>query len=136
MSNTATKDLVAKGFGYLNERNLDAFFGLYSDDLRNPTLESMGLPTNKDGFKAFVNVFFTSFGSPQFLPQKVLCEGDTAMFHWVFKAQHTGEFQGVKASGKPVEFNAFVRFRVASDGKVIEQFDCADLATLMRQIGA
>jgi predicted ester cyclase len=136
MSNLATQELVAKGFAYLNERKLDAFLELYSNDLHNPTLAAMGLPTNKQGFKSFISVFYESFGSTQFLPQKVLCEGDTAIFHWVFKGQHTGEFNGVKPSGKRVEIDAFVRFRVASDGKVIEQFDCADLPTLMRQIGA
>lgn len=106
------------------------------EGIHNPTLTVLGLPTNKAGFKAFVGTFYTSFSETQFLPQKVLVEGDTAMFRWIFRGIHTGDFNGVKPTGKKVEINAFTAFKLGNDGKVIEQHDVADLVTLMRTIGA
>lgn len=136
MSSTVDRHYVETGFGYLNSRNLDAFFALYSDDLRNPSLATMGLPTNKAGFQAFVGTFYQSFSSPQFLPQKIVCEGDTTMFRWIFKGVHTGDFNGVKPTNKAVEINAFTTFRMGPDGKIIEQHDLGDMLTLLKQIGA
>ena len=136
MANIPTVKFVNDGFGFLNARNLTAFFDLYSADLRNPTMANLGLPTNKEGFMTFVNGFYASFSEPQFLPQKILCEGDSTMFRWVFKGKHTGDFNGVKPTGKSVEITCFTSFRMLPDGKIIEQYDGGDLLTLMRQIGA
>jgi hypothetical protein len=65
----ATHQIVDEGFGYLNRKTLDSFFALYSDDMRNPSLATMG-----------VSMFYAAFSDTQFLPHKVVCEGDTAMF--------------------------------------------------------
>jgi len=136
MSNQVTRKFVEEGFGYLNAKNLDAFFALYSEDVKNPSLANMGLPTNKAGFKQFVNGFYASFSEPQFLPQIILCEGDRTMFYWIFKGRHTGDFAGVKPTGKSVSVDGFTTFRLGADGKVIEQYELGDMMTLMRQLGA
>jgi len=135
MPNVTIK-FVEDGFGYLNTRNLEAFFALYSEDLRNPSLANMGLPTNKAGFQAFVSTFYSAFSEPRFLPQRILVDGDSTMFRWVFKGKHTGDFNGIKPTGKNVEVSCFTGFRLGPDGKVIEQHDVADMVTLLRQIGA
>lgn len=131
-----TTEFVHEGFGYLNARKLEQFFGLYSPALSNPSLATMGLPTNKTGFQAFVGMFYEAFSQPEFLPQTVLTDGPTAMFRWTFKGKHTGVFNGVKPTGKPVEVTCFTTFRRGADGLVDEQYDLADMGTLMRQIGA
>jgi predicted ester cyclase len=136
VNNTVTAKFVNDGFGYLNARNLDAFFALYSADLRNPSLANLGLPTSLEGFKAFLGSFYASFSEPKFLPQKIVCDGPATMFRWVFKGKHTGDFNGVKPTGKPVEVTCFTSFQRGEDGLIIEQHDGADLLTLMRQIGA
>lgn len=135
MSSVVTKKFVEDGFGYLNARDLVRFFDLYAADMRSPSLENLGLPTSKQGFETFVNGFYTSFSGSRFLPQRILCDGDTTMFHWIFEGKHTGDFNGIPATGKDVRISAFTTFRLGPDGKVIEQHDLADLATLMRQLG-
>jgi predicted ester cyclase len=136
MARTPDERFVNDGFGFLNARNLDAFFGLYSDDLRNPSLAKLGLPTNKDGFRAFVGGFYASFSQPKFTPQTIVCSGDTAMFRWVFTGQHTSDFNGVKPTGKNVEVDAFTCFRLGSGGKIVEQHDLGDMLSLFKQLGA
>lgn len=136
MDHTVTEQFVREGFGHLNQRNLDAFFALYSDDLRNPSLATLGLPTNKDGFKTFVSGFYGAFSEPQFAPQRIVCDGDKTMFRWIFSGKHTGDFNGVKPTGKQVQIDCFTTFRLGPDGKVIEQHDLGDMLTLLRQLGA
>jgi len=136
MPQTVTEQFVRDGFGYLNSRNLDAFFGLYSDDVRNPSLATMGLPPNKDGFRTFITGFYEAFSDPRFEPQRILCDGDVTMFRWVFTGKHTGDFNGIKPTGKRVQVDGFTTFRLGADGKVIEQHEVGDMLTLLRQIGA
>jgi predicted ester cyclase len=133
---TPDEKFVRDGFAYLNTRNLDAFFTLYSEDLRNPSLAKLGLPTDKDGFRAFVGGFYTSFSHPRFTPQTIVCSGDTAMFRWVFTGTHTGDFNGVKPTGKSVEIDCFTTFRMAPGGKIIEQHELGDMLSLFKQLGA
>jgi len=137
MLQTVTEQFVREGFGYyLNARNLDAFFALYAEDARYPSLARMGLPTNKEGFRAFVNGFYTAFSEPRFAPQRILCDGDTTMFRWIFSGTHTGDFNGIKPTGKPVQIDAFSTFRVDTSGQVVEQHEVGDTLTLLKQIGA
>jgi len=133
---TPDEKFVRDGFGYLNARNLDAFFALYSEDVRNPSLAKLGLPINKDGFRAFVGGFYASFSDPRFTPRSIVCSGDTAMFRWVFTGKHTADFNGVKPTGKNVDVDCFTTFRMAHDGKVIEQHDLGDMLSLFKQLGA
>jgi steroid delta-isomerase-like uncharacterized protein len=135
MSNVVTERFVEDGFGLLNARQLDQFFGLYASELRNPGLPTLGLPATKDGFRTLVGAFYQSFSDARFVPQKICCAGDTAMFRWVFRGRHTGPFQGIPATGKTVEVNAFTSFRVGPSGTIIEQHDHADVPTLLRQLG-
>lgn len=136
MSQTVTEQFVRDGFGFLNARALDSFFALYSDDLRNPGLANMGLPPNKDGFKAFINGFYAAFSEPAFTPQQILCDHPVAMFRWVFTGKHTGEFNGLPPTGKSVKVEGFTTFRMGPDGKVVEQHEVADMLTLLKQLGA
>ena len=78
-------------------------------------------------------MFYEAFSQPEFLPQTVLMDGPTAMFRWTFKGKHTGVFNGVKPTGKPVEVTCFTTFRRGADGLVEEQYDLADMGTLLRQ---
>ena len=136
MPQTVTEQFVRDGFSYLNARDLDTFFGLYAEDVRNPSMANLGLPTNKEGFKAFVNGFYAAFSEPRFTPQRILCDGDLAMFRWVFTGRHTGDFNGIKPTGKQVQIDCFTTFRLGPDGKVIEQHELGDMLTLLKQIGA
>lgn len=135
MATTLNEKFVNDGFGYLNERNLDAFFNLYAEDLQNPSLAKLGLPTTKDGFRAFVGGFYASFSEPRFTPQTIVCSGDTAMFRWIFTGRHTGDFNGVKPTGRNVEIDCFTTFRMAPSGKIVEQHELGDLWSLFRQLG-
>ena len=136
MAQKVTQQFVENGFGYLNAKNLDAFFALYAENLSNPSLKNMGLTPDKGGFQKFVGGFYESFSGAKFTPQTILCQDDRAMFRWIFSGKHTGVFNGVKPTGKSVEIDCFTSFRMGPDGKIVEQHEVGDMLSLLKQIGA
>ena len=50
-----------------------------------------------------------------------------------FRGTHTGEFQGVPASGRAIHYVSHEFYRVA-DGLIAEEWICSDMASLFRQL--
>jgi predicted ester cyclase len=65
----------------------------------------------------------------------VVAEGEwvTARGRWTGK--HTGEFNGIAATGKPVEFSWIDMMHVVN-GKVVEEYFEMNPMAIMQQIGA
>lgn len=47
---------------------------------------------------------------------------------------HTGEFLGIAAAGRPIEYVSHEFYRIA-DGLIAEEWICSDMAGLFRQLG-
>ncbi len=56
------------------------------------------------------------------------------MQRWILKGTHKGEWQGVAATGKPVELTGVTTLRLAG-GKVVETWAHWDLLTFLQQVG-
>jgi len=65
----------------------------------------------------------------------VLSDGDYVTVRGRWKGRHVGEFNGIPASNKPVEFTFIDIFHV-SDGKVQEEYFEMNPMSIMMQIGA
>lgn len=65
---------------------------------------------------------------------QMLVTGDRVVSHMRFTGHFTGQMQGVRGSGQPVDFIATDIYRVR-DGKIAENWHLEDNLTLMRQIG-
>ncbi|WP_267425914.1 ester cyclase [Methylobacterium sp. GC_Met_2] len=66
---------------------------------------------------------------------EVIAEGDRVLARLRFQGRHTGEFQGIPATGKPVDIIVMDYFRVA-DGRLVEHWALMDNLTMLKQIGA
>jgi steroid delta-isomerase-like uncharacterized protein len=66
--------------------------------------------------------------------QDIFGAGDRVAVRLTFRGTHSGEFLGVPASGRRVEYVSHEFYRVAG-GRFAEEWICSDMATLMRQIG-
>ena len=65
----------------------------------------------------------------------LMIDGDRAVWRWTFSATHRGEFAGVPATGRHVEYDGVSIERVR-DGRIAERWDFPDLLTALTQIGA
>jgi steroid delta-isomerase-like uncharacterized protein len=50
-----------------------------------------------------------------------------------FRATHSGEFLGMPATGRAIEYVSHEFYRIA-DGLIAEEWICSDMATLLRQL--
>jgi predicted ester cyclase len=51
-----------------------------------------------------------------------------------FRGTHQGEFLGLPATGRTIEYVSHEFYRIA-DGLIAEEWICSDMATLYRQLG-
>jgi predicted ester cyclase len=85
--------------------------------------------------KQFFASFRSAFPDARMDPEHLLADGDFVVGHLRVTGTHQGEFLGVPATGRQVDFPAIdiVRFR---DGKGVEHWGVTDVMTMMEQLGA
>ena len=116
--------------------NLSLVDELAGEDLVDHEEGLPGQPSGREGVKFFVNAFRTGFPDISAkVVEPTLADGDLEAGRVVLTGTHEGEFMGVPATGKTVEFESLDIIRV-EDGKVAEHWGVTDAATLMQQIGA
>ena len=99
----------------------------YNHDAPDPNI---GL----EGMKAAVTTFKKAFPDAQVNIAYQLAEGDKVVSRYTWSGTHQGEFYGVPATGKRVNWTATATFRIA-DGKIREAWLNSDQLGLMQQFG-
>ena len=117
-----------------NKWNLSAADELFSADYG---LHVPGVPTalDRQAAKQVVAMFSASFPDMKHTVDEVIAEGDTVAARWTVRGTHRGEFQGIPASGKPVNLSG-ITIHHLKDGKVRETWLSFDNMELLQQIGA
>ena len=99
----------------------------YNHDAPDP---SIGL----EGVKSAVTTFKKAFPDAQVNIAYQLAEGDKVVSRYTWSGTHQGEFYGVPATGKRVNWTVTATFRIA-DGKIRETWLNMDQLGLMQQLG-
>ncbi len=99
----------------------------YNHDAPDPNI---GL----EGVKAAVTTFKKAFPDAQVNIAYQLAEGDKVVSRYTWSGTHQGEFYGVPATGKRVNWTVTATFRIA-DGKIREAWLNSDQLGLMQQLG-
>jgi predicted ester cyclase len=92
-------------------------------------------PMDAAAFEGMERMFAASFSNGRHIIESQLAEGDWVATRLVWTALHTGDFNGIPASHKPVRMAAIAHDRIV-DGKIVEHRAIVDVMTLMVQIGA
>jgi steroid delta-isomerase-like uncharacterized protein len=94
-----------------------------------------GQPPGRDGFTYWAASARAAFPDLTGVVEDTVVEGDTVAARVTWRGTHHGEFLGVPATGRTVEFAAFhlVRFRA---GRAAEWWGTADLLGAAGQVGA
>ena len=83
----------------------------------------------------FVAAAVAAFPDLHFTVHHVVAEGDLVADYLTGTGTHEGEFLGVPATGRAVQFQTMETYRVA-DGQVAEQWVITDVLGLLQQLGA
>jgi predicted ester cyclase len=127
-------DLVRRIFERgINERDPEALRALVGDGYVNHDLPAPA--PGPDGLTAVLDQFFAAFPDMHVTVEDVIEDGDRIATRGRFVGTHRGEFNGVAATGRPVDVKYIDVWRV-EDGKAVENWVQMDLLGLLQQVGA
>ena len=109
------------------------------DDLLSPDFVDHnpvpGQPPGPDGFKLWMRGARSAFPDLLGTVEDVVSDSHRVAGRVSYRGTHRGDFLGIPATGRAVEFEAFhiVRFR---DRQIVEWWGAADLLGALQQLGA
>ena len=88
----------------------------------------------REGFKEMVRTLRAAFPDFTLVADDVIAEGDKVVMRWSGNGTHSGEFMGVPATGKVVNFTGISIDRI-DGGKIVEHWEQFDAMGMMQQLG-
>ena len=124
--------LVREGFDAFNQGDIDAAVAHVSPDL---VMNMAGLPQRHglDVWRQGFDVIKRGFPDLRAHIDDVVASGDQVALRLTFRGTHQGEFLGIPATGRTIEYVSHEFYRIA-DGQIAEEWICSDLATLQAQL--
>lgn len=120
--------IVGGNFSLIDELVLDDYV---DHEERMP-----GQPEGKEGVKFYANTVRTAFPDLTVkATEPALADGNLECAYVTLAGTHQGDFAGIPASGRTVEFSGIDIIRL-QDGKVAEHWGSTDMLGLMQQLGA
>ena len=133
MSVEKNKDIVRQYQEIYNSNDLDRLAEVVSEDLLTPNIMP-GIPHGLEGAKAAHRIMLAAFPDYQTVIEDILGEGDKVAARIRMSGTNTGEFMGIPATGKRVEFTGMYIARIAN-GKIVEHWGEEDGVSLLQQLG-
>ena|SRR5688572_8940054 len=131
---TASKEVVRTLFEAVNAGDLETILSLIGDEMVVHT-SVPGIGPGRDGFRAFMQVFFDAFPEQHTDVHALIADGDLVAAHHTHHATNLGSFAGMPPTGRQVHVDGIELFRI-NDGKIVEMWHHDDLLSLMQQLGA
>ena len=126
------QNLVRRLFDAINGREYDALSDLVDPEYvyRSPGEEIRGI----DGLRELLAAYHCGFPDLELVIEDMFGAGDRVATSFTFNGTHLGELMGVPATGKRVSVHGTIHSR-AQGGRIVEEFELLDLATMYRQLG-
>jgi predicted ester cyclase len=110
---------------------------LFDFDASDFIINSAGMPYQKrgtDAWRKHAEILFFAFPDLQVKVEDIFGAEDKVTVRIRISATHAGEIFGIQPTGKRVEYESTEVYRIA-DGKIVEEWICSDMLTLMAEIG-
>ncbi len=133
MSIEENKNIVLRYQEIYNNNDLDRLTEVVSEDLLTPNIMP-GIPRGLEGAKAAHRIMLAGFPDYQTVIEDMLAEGEKVAARIKMTGTNTGEFMGIPATGKHVEFTGIYIARI-SNGKIVEHWGEEDSVSLLQQLG-
>ena len=135
MSVEENKTLVRRWLAEIDRGNLEAVDELVSPDYVDHNPPIPGFPPGREGLKQVNLLLHAAFPDAVHVIEEQIAEGDKVMTRVSGHATFTGEFLGYAPTGRVVQIGGVSVHRIV-DGKLVEHWANADMASFMQQIGA
>ena len=88
----------------------------------------------KEASLQFNTVLYGSFPDLTYTIEDIIAKGDKVVVRCTTRGTHEGEFQGIPATGKKIEYGRIQIWKI-KDGKVVEGRVQVDILMMMQQLG-
>lgn len=132
-SPNANIELIRAGLDDFNAGDLDGCVARAAPDLVTNLAELPEPMQGRGAWRQGAELIRRAFPDLEAHIQDIFAAQDRVAVRLTFRGTHSGEFLGVPATGRSVEYVSHEFYRVA-DGLIAEEWICSDTATLMRQI--
>lgn len=117
-----------------NGHDLEAIAEVFAEDFTDHTASGGGAFVGGiEGLKEGYAFFLKAFPDLKATVEAMIAEGDKVVAYKTLRGTHRGEWLGIPASGRAVEFRIVSIYRIR-DGKLSEFWGVQDEATLRRQL--
>jgi predicted ester cyclase len=125
------KALARACFENASRRNYDAF-----DELLDPdyVLHPEGV-RGADGLREMVEGYHSALSGLRVDIEAQFADGDYVTTRSTISGRHDGDLMGTPATGRDVSF-ACITISRCEDGRIVEEWELADVASLLGQVGA
>ena len=133
MSTEDNKALVRRFFEeVLNQRNM----ALIDETVSLAYIEHTpsGPVYGLEGFKQFVNMYFSAFPDVHYTIEDMVAEGDKVVTRWTGRGTHQGPLMGIPPTGKQATVTGIAIDRFEG-GKFVESWLEFDALGMMQQLG-
>jgi steroid delta-isomerase-like uncharacterized protein len=91
-------------------------------------------PLSFEEFKPMAKAIYDAFPVIEHNVENIVAEGDKVVATILVHTVHQGEFAGIPATGKTLEWTSIAIFQV-KDGKIQARWEIADILGLYEQLG-
>lgn len=135
MSTEQNKELCRRFFAAISSGDFAALDQILSPNFVEHELLPPQIPPGREGAKILFSMLRHAIPDAVMSPEDMVAEGDKVAVRVLVTGTQTGEFMGIPASGKLVEYTVMDLMRI-QDSQLVEHWGVADQMTLLTQIGA
>jgi len=133
-SHAANVELVRAGFQAFNAGDTDACLARIAPDLITNLAELPEPQHGREAWRQGFEMMRHAFPDLQAHIEDIFGAEDKVAVRVRFRGTHSGEFLGIPATGRSIQYASHEFYRIA-DGLIAEEWICSDMATLLRQLG-
>jgi len=126
-------ELVRAGFQAFNSGDADRCLALAAPDLITNLAELPEPQYGRDIWRQGFEMIRHAFPDLQAHIEDIVAAEDKVAVRLRFRGTHRGEFLGIPATGRTIEYVSHEFYRIAG-GLIAEEWICSDTATLLRQL--
>ncbi len=128
------KELIKRMYEVINEGDIEAYAEMLAPEYVWYMPSRSTKPISRKEIVEFVKMLHSGFPDVAYSVEDLIAEGDIVVSRFIMRGTHTGEFQGIPATGNKVEMSGFMMTRI-ENGKCVEDKEEADTLGMMMQFG-
>jgi steroid delta-isomerase-like uncharacterized protein len=129
----ANAALVLEAFEAVNAGDTKTLLGVVAADIVMHFAEMPEPLRGRETWQQGFEMMKRAFPDLEAHVDDVVAAEDRVAVRVSFRGTHTGEFQGIPATGRTIHYVSHEFYRV-DDGLIVKEWICSDLASLFRQL--